>query len=112
MSIPLTGAPIDSAFWGQSFVAELKRISAHGERKLKMRKESVLASPSPGEDKAREEFTEPANNTEADGPARVSGAHEAPDNLSDGVPGDGSNAIQDNLPDGYDAAVTGIVSEE
>jgi hypothetical protein len=32
---------INSAFWGQSFVAELTRISAHGERKLKLRRESL-----------------------------------------------------------------------
>ncbi|ERF71247.1 alpha-trehalose-phosphate synthase [Endocarpon pusillum Z07020] len=35
-----------SAFWGKSFVAELNRLSEHGERKLKMRRESLLASPS------------------------------------------------------------------
>ncbi|KAL9620935.1 MAG: hypothetical protein Q9160_004588 [Pyrenula sp. 1 TL-2023] len=30
-----------SAFWGQSFVAELTRISEHGERKLKLRRETM-----------------------------------------------------------------------
>jgi trehalose 6-phosphate synthase len=30
-----------SAFWGQSFVAELTRISAHGEKKLKLRRASL-----------------------------------------------------------------------
>ena len=30
-----------SAFWGQSFVAELVRISEHGEKKLKLRRESA-----------------------------------------------------------------------
>jgi trehalose 6-phosphate synthase len=34
-----------SAFWGQSFVAELTRISAQGEKKLKARRAS-LARPS------------------------------------------------------------------
>jgi trehalose 6-phosphate synthase len=37
---PLTD--LDSAFWGQSFVAELTRISAHGEKKVRMRKESMV----------------------------------------------------------------------
>lgn len=31
-----------SAFWGQSFVAELTRISAQGERKLKLRRASLI----------------------------------------------------------------------
>jgi len=33
-----------SAFWGQSFVAELTRISAHGEKKLKLRRASLAKS--------------------------------------------------------------------
>ncbi|KPI43050.1 Alpha,alpha-trehalose-phosphate synthase [UDP-forming] 1 [Cyphellophora attinorum] len=33
-----------SAFWGMSFVDELKRISAHGERKLKLRRASLAKS--------------------------------------------------------------------
>lgn len=105
MSILLTGAPNCSAFWGQSFVAELKRISAHGDRKLKMRRESVLASPSPGEDKAREEFTESANNAAVDDGAGVGGAHDAPDDLPGGVHGDRSDVVPANLPDGYEGAV-------
>ena len=36
----------DSAFWGQSFVAELTRISAHGEKKLKLRRASMARPPS------------------------------------------------------------------
>ena len=35
----------DSAFWGQSFVAELTRISAHGEKKLKLRRASLARAP-------------------------------------------------------------------
>ncbi|EXJ73415.1 alpha,alpha-trehalose-phosphate synthase [UDP-forming] 1 [Cladophialophora psammophila CBS 110553] len=35
-----------SAFWGQSFVAELTRISAQGEKKLKLRRASLIKSPS------------------------------------------------------------------
>lgn len=31
-----------SAFWGQSFVSELKRISAHSKQKVSLRKASVL----------------------------------------------------------------------
>lgn len=31
-----------SAFWGQSFVSELKRISAHSEKKVQLRKSSLL----------------------------------------------------------------------
>ena len=36
----------NSAFWGQSFVAELTRISAQGERKLKLRRASLVKQPS------------------------------------------------------------------
>jgi trehalose 6-phosphate synthase len=41
-----------SAFWGQSFVAELTRISAHGEKKLRLRRASLakMASGSPNGD--------------------------------------------------------------
>jgi len=35
-----------SAFWGQSFVAELTRISAHGEKKLKLRRASLIKAQS------------------------------------------------------------------
>ena len=35
----------NSAFWGQSFVAELTRISAQGERKLKLRRASLIKQP-------------------------------------------------------------------
>lgn len=35
-----------SAFWGQSFVAELTRISAHGEKKLKLRRASLAKAES------------------------------------------------------------------
>jgi hypothetical protein len=41
-SVFLLTAP--SAFWGMSFVDELKRISAHGERKLKLRRASLAKS--------------------------------------------------------------------
>lgn len=37
----LTTSFWNSAFWGQSFVAELTRISAHGEKKLKLRRASL-----------------------------------------------------------------------
>ena len=33
-----------SAFWGQSFVAELTRISAHGEKKLRLRRASLVSN--------------------------------------------------------------------
>jgi hypothetical protein len=33
---------IPSAFWGQSFVSELTRISAQAEKKTKVRRESML----------------------------------------------------------------------
>lgn len=36
-----------SAFWGQSFVAELTRISAQGERKLKLRRASLIKQQQP-----------------------------------------------------------------
>ena len=35
-----------SAFWGESFVAELTRISAQGEKKLKLRRASLVRDPS------------------------------------------------------------------
>jgi hypothetical protein len=35
----------DSAFWGTSFVDEMKRISAHGEKKLKLRRASIARNP-------------------------------------------------------------------
>lgn len=34
-----------SAFWGTSFVEEMKRISAHGEKKLKLRRASIAKQP-------------------------------------------------------------------
>jgi phosphatidylethanolamine-binding protein (PEBP) family uncharacterized protein len=37
---------LSSAFWGQSFVAELTRISAHGEKKLKLRRASLIKAQS------------------------------------------------------------------
>ena len=42
-----------SAFWGQSFVAELTRISAHGEKKLKLRRKSVANAAREREDRRR-----------------------------------------------------------
>lgn len=36
----------NSAFWGKSFVAELTRLSAHGEKKLKLRRASLARAPS------------------------------------------------------------------
>jgi hypothetical protein len=34
-----------SAFWGTSFVDEMRRISAHGEKKLKLRRASIARNP-------------------------------------------------------------------
>ncbi|KAF7508669.1 hypothetical protein GJ744_009061 [Endocarpon pusillum] len=48
-----------SAFWGKSFVAELNRLSEHGERKLKMRRESLLASPNSPMAETGHESTDP-----------------------------------------------------
>ncbi|KAL1956195.1 hypothetical protein VTO42DRAFT_7542 [Malbranchea cinnamomea] len=39
-----------SAFWGQSFVAELTRISAHGEKKIRMRQGSIVDTSIPNVD--------------------------------------------------------------
>jgi len=43
--------PDYSAFWGESFVAELNRISAAGERKLKARRASLIRGPTTAEPK-------------------------------------------------------------
>jgi len=42
---------LPSAFWGQSFVAELTRISVHGEQKLKLRRDSMIKESKPNTDK-------------------------------------------------------------
>lgn len=57
-----------SAFWGQSFVAELTRISQVGEKKLKLRRESAAANllAQRNEQSKKEESSEGANQAGAD----------------------------------------------
>lgn len=63
-----------SAFWGQSFVAELTRISAHGEKKLKLRRASLMKAQS-----------QPQPKVLADGPHQGSDVNaEATNDLSEG----------------------------
>lgn len=52
---------LNSAFWGQSFVAELTRISAHGERKLKLRRASLIKET---EKQAQEQARSPVSNVD------------------------------------------------
>ncbi|KAK5446435.1 Trehalose-6-P synthase/phosphatase complex synthase subunit [Exophiala xenobiotica] len=59
-----------SAFWGQSFVAELTRISAQGEKKLKARRAS-LVRPSP--QGSMPQTTEPEQMDKASKPAEADG---------------------------------------
>lgn len=65
-----------SAFWGQSFVAELIRISAHGEKKLKLRRAS-MARPA-----AQTEVHPPAVDR---GKLETNGDKESTETVRDGV---------------------------
>lgn len=47
--------PVRSAFWGRSFVAELTRIAEHGERKLKLRRESMRRAEQKSQQRALEQ---------------------------------------------------------
>jgi hypothetical protein len=55
-----------SAFWGQSFVAELTRISAQGEKKLKARRASLVRP-------SIQQTTEPEQMDKASKPASAEG---------------------------------------
>ena len=61
--------PPNSAFWGQSFVAELTRISAHGERKLKLRRASLAKETQREARQAQEQVQSPTSNTAEGSPA-------------------------------------------
>lgn len=93
-----------SAFWGQTFVAELNRISEHGERKLKIRRESMAVSPSL-DGPAREESTPiptgPQRGT--DGSQWVDSTGRTPDGVVDG---DGE---VEGVPDGLAGTANGNV---
>ncbi len=67
-------------------MAELNRISEHGERKLKMRRESMAVSPPPMDGAAREQSRGSPVNGGIDG-AQMDGVHGEPDGLPDGVDG-------------------------
>lgn len=89
-----------SAFWGKSFVAELNRLSEHGERKLKMRRESLLASPTSPTAATGLESTDPTAVTRG---GEVDGAIEEADDLQDGLP----DGIQDGLSSGVNGDTDG-----
>jgi hypothetical protein len=74
-----------SAFWGQTFVTELNRLSENGERKLKMRRESLVASPTPPPG---------ATGGESDSAADV-GAASPQMNGVDGAPEDVTNGVNE-----------------
>jgi trehalose 6-phosphate synthase len=59
-----------SAFWGQSFVAELTRISAQGEKKLKARRASLVRPSTQG---SMAQTTEPVQMDKASKPASAEG---------------------------------------
>lgn len=79
----LTYESCRSAFWGQSFVAELNRLSEHGERKLKMRRESLVASPTPPPGATGAESESAAEGAAAS--PQMNGVDEAADNVTNGV---------------------------
>lgn len=85
VDILLTSLLLHSAFWGKSFVAELNRISEHGERKLKLRRESMPISPSL-DGAERGELTQPAVSSGIE----VSQQENGLDGTSNGAP-DGVN---------------------
>lgn len=70
-----------SAFWGQSFVAELTRISAQGEKKLKARRASLIRPPTQGS--IPQQTTEPEK---MDTESKASQADEAGSKKEDDVP--------------------------
>jgi hypothetical protein len=72
-----------SAFWGQSFVAELNRLSEHGERKLKMRRESLVASPTPPPGATGGESDSVVEGAAAS--PQMNGVDAAPDEVANGV---------------------------
>jgi len=58
----------NSSFWGQSFVAELTRISAQGEKKLKLRRASLVKPLAPlSEPKEPEPELKSEHGVEVDG---------------------------------------------
>jgi hypothetical protein len=107
---------IHSAFWGQSFVAELNRISEHGERKLKLRRESIAASsppPPPVHGAMRYESRESAaNNRNIDGDRWVDGVEGGVDGTPDGMSGGWQNGTPDGVQDGVNGAMNGSARED
>lgn len=73
-----------SAFWGQSFVSELKRISAHSEKKVQLRKSSLLV---PGQ------IAPLANGEQADD--NEAGDNQASDNQANGNEASDNQASND-----------------
>lgn len=67
---------VRSTFWGNSFRAELTRISAHGEKKLKLRRASLARPPTQGSIKEKPEM-DGTNEIEGHGEAAVgNGEHQ------------------------------------
>ena len=96
---------LHSAFWGQTFVAELNRISEHGERKLKMRRESMAVSPSvDGPARGETTPTPAAPKRGTDGSQWVDGTDGKPDGVPEGpdrADGNGTaGGAVDGVPDG------------
>ena len=83
-----------STFWGNSFRAELTRISAHGEKKLKLRRASLARPPTQSSIEERPE-TDGANEKDATGEAAVGNGG----NKSSGTNGThGTNGKSGSLP--------------
>lgn len=89
MTNSLTRALARSAFWGKSFVAELNRLSEHGERKLKIRRESMVVSPISPAGGATEEPIDPTINSDAYHPQQVDGV----DGETAGIPDVMTNGV-------------------
>ncbi len=101
--------PLFSAFWGKSFVAELNRLSEHGERKLKMRRESLLASPTSPATATGVASTDPTAVTRG---GEVDGALEEADSLADGMPDGVADGVADGMADGVSSGINGDTDGE
>lgn len=66
-------------------MAELNRISEHGERKLKLRRESMVISPPPVADSTTEESAEPPTNRGVEEAQSADSVQEKPDGIADDV---------------------------
>ena len=90
---PLTNHEFSySAFWGQSFVAELTRISAHGEKKLKLRRASLIKAQSQSQ-------LEPTAVGEGQGPD------------ANATKNDVTNDVVDDRSSREDTAISGAISK-